>query len=113
MEKEFKHKNYKAFEEAEKVWSRDVQNLLSDFVVTYVEPKVAKDELIGIENAEEKLELDIKLRILAVGTKVTDVKAGDLVLFDPRMYQMSSIPTFLDDCLFWLTPSKGVIAILN
>lgn len=113
MEKNSIHKNYKTFEEAKQIWNNNVKNLLSDFVVTYVEPEEVKDELIGIENPNEELKIDIKMPILATGKKVEEVSAGDMVLFDPRMYQTSSIPTIIDDCLFWLTPSRSVIAVLN
>jgi hypothetical protein len=112
MEKVFTHKNYKTFEEASKVWETKVKELFSDYLVFYDEPVEEKEQLIGIE-VEEKHEIDIKKKILAVGVKTEKLTSGDYVLLDPRMYMTQSQPTIIDDCLFWLTPSRAAIATLN
>lgn len=106
MEKNFK--NTMSFEEAVEIWNADTDVLFSDHIVVYEEPKNEETSIIGIDDPNDN-KVDITLKIVAVGEKVTNVKSGDKVLLHPGMFMGGSIANQIGDCLFWITPERAVI----
>lgn len=109
MEKRFK--NIMTFEEAQTVWDNNTEKLLSDYIVIYEEPKMDdENDLIGIEDPNE-VKVDLVMKILAVGEKVTNAKINDTVLLNPGMFQSGIILHKIEDCYYGLLSDRAVIKI--
>lgn len=106
----FKHKNYKTFEEAQTIWNNDTSKLFSDYLVFYDVDVEKEDTIITIEDPSDN-RIDIVLKVLAKGEKCSMVEPNDKVLLNPSIYMSGSIPTMIDDCLFWISPERAVIKI--
>lgn len=104
-------KNYKSFDEAKEVWNKNVKVLNSDYVISYDEPKKEKDELLGVENIDDK-EWTLFMPVLAVGEACSKTSVNDKIIINPSAL-MNQIPIIIDDCVFIAFSEKSIVGYLN
>ena len=76
--------------------------LLGNRVLLQLPPQEEESKLIVDENTKEALQRELlnkmsKLKVLQVGTIVTEIKAGDWVLVDPAALNKATLVPITDD----------------
>lgn len=76
--------------------------LLGNRLLLEMPPQDDNSKLIVDENTKEALQRELlnkmsKLKVVAVGTTITDIKVGDWVLVDPAALNKSTLVPISDD----------------